>query len=390
MNPIQVSQINYYIEEHLRTDPVLRKIRVIGEVANLKKTSQWAFFHLKDENALLACVSFSPLPEEIQEGNLVVATGAVRYYSKRGTLRLHVEELAVEMPIERAAKRRLEEERYRKMGWFDNRREFPAFPVRIGLITSKEGAAIDDVKRNIERRYPFATLVVIPVQVQGLKAPILIARAFQQAEKEMLDCIILTRGGGDTSDLEVFDDNRVVEAVYRSRAPVIAAIGHEKDWSFAELAADARASTPTGAAEFVVPTRFEIRSRLRESLWKANANIEKQLSQCSANLSQLERDSMQKNTASLENYGTFLTQIKSQAVRNVFHAIKNLDREMQAARDTEILIEKQWTPYQFYLQDQRGEFIKNDHKIPSGTYTIFGTSHAQPIYLEEEAEDGIL
>lgn len=390
MNPVQVSQINYYIEEHLRTDPVLRKIRVIGEVANLKKTSQWAFFHLKDENALLACVSFEPLPDEIKDGNIVIASGAVRFYSKRGTLRLQVTEIAIENPLERTKLRQQEESRMRKLGWFDRQRSFPAYPSRIGLITSKDGAAIDDVRQNLARRFPFATLVVIPIQVQGVKAPLLIEKAFKRAKEVSLDCIILTRGGGDTSDLEVFDDSRVVEAIYSSPIPVVAAIGHEKDWSFAELAADARASTPTGAAEFIVPTRWEIRNRLRERLWKSNHLFERYFQKKTIQLQEMDHTIYQSISSSIEQKKTSLFQEKRMASQSFLNHLKVKRVALLTAQDTELKIENTWSSYRFYLQNQAGSFVQNDSAIPAGTYIIYGNREKQLVHVPEEEDNGIL
>jgi len=384
MNPVQVSQINYYIEEHLRTDPVLRKVRVIGEVANLKKTGQWAFFHLKDELALLACVSFEGFPDDIQDGNLVVATGAIRYYAKRGTLRMQVSELTVENPLERAAKRKEQEIIMRKKGWFDRQRPFPSYPNRIGLITSKNGAAIDDVKHNLERRYPFAALIVIPAQVQGVNAIQQIERALIRAGQSQLDCLILTRGGGDTSDLEVFDDEKVVQAIYRSPVPVVAAIGHEKDWTFAELAADARASTPTAAAELVAPTRWEIKSRLREKVWKADHLFSQHLNHKNTALLESDQKGLQWINQSLSGKAAYADKCKRLAARSMLQRLKASRESLASAVQTEIQIENRWNSYRFYLQDASGAFMKNDTAIPSGIYTLYGDDHKQLVQLKEE------
>lgn len=388
MNPVKVSQINYYIEEHLRTDPILRKVRVIGEVANLKKTGQWAFFHLKDEHALLACVSFEALPDEIQEGNLVIATGAVRYYSKRGTLRMQVSEIAVENPLERKEKRKSQEAAMRKRGWFDRQRPFPEFPKRIGLITSKDGAAVDDVKRNLERRYPFAVLVVIPTLVQGANASQMIEKALLHASGEPLDCLILTRGGGDTSDLEVFDDEKVVRAVYRSPVPVVAAIGHEKDWTFAELAADARASTPTAAAEFVSPTREDIKNRLRDQIWKSDRLFVQHLQQKNKAFLETDQRSQRWIRQAVDDKSASTDRMKRMASRIMLQRLKTAGETLSSAQQTEMQIEKQWSPYRFYLQDTSGDFMKNDTDIPAGHYTIYGDDHKQSVQVIKEEQDG--
>lgn len=272
----------------------------------------------------------------------------------------------------------------RKRGWFDRQRPFPEFPKRIGLITSKDGAAVDDVKRNLERRYPFAILVVIPTLVQGANASHMIEKALLHASGESLDCLILTRGGGDTSDLEVFDDEKVVRAVYRSPVPVVAAIGHEKDWTFAELAADARASTPTAAAEIVSPTRKEIKNRLRDQVRKADQLLLQHLQQKDKQLQETYQRNHRWIRQSVDKKIALTDRMKRTASRFMLQRLKVAGETLSSARQTEMKIEKQWRPYRFYLQDTSGDFMKNDTDIPAGHYTIYGDDHKQSVQVIKE------
>ncbi len=384
MNPLQVSQINYYIEEHLRTDPVLRKIRVVGEMANLRQSSQWSFFHLKDEEAMLACVSFQSIEETLQEGNEYIVTGAVRYYSKRGTLRLHVESIEISKKEEREIQRNLQFEEMKKKGLFVNQRSLKKYPRVVGLITSKDGAAIDDVRRNMERRYPFVELVVVPVLVQGDQAAGAIQTAFRRIASHKLDCVILTRGGGDTSDLEVFDDIRVVQAVFDSKVPVIAAIGHEKDWTFAEFAADARASTPTGAAELAVPTISQIRQRLVEGQWKARIEITFRLKRIESQQSKFQRSIAREIEQRIGELELRFSKQHKRVFRESVNRLDTWNRILADSRETEVALVKRWEPFRFLLQDKKGQFVRNDQTVPAGVYQLHGSTTSQKILVEEE------
>ncbi len=390
MNPLQVSQINYYIEEHLRTDPVLRKIRVIGEMVNLRQTNKWLFFHLKDEGAMLACVSFQPIEEVFQEGNEYIVTGAVRYYSKRGTLRLHVETIEISKKEEREIQRSLQFEEMKKKGLFVNQRGLRKYPTRIGLITSKDGAAIDDVRKNIERRYPFVELLVAPVLVQGNQAATAIQAAFRQIASHKLDCVILTRGGGDTSDLEVFDDIRVVRAVFDSKVPVIAAIGHEKDWTFAEFAADARASTPTGAAELVVPTMPQIRQRLSEEQWKARIEISFQMKQIESQQSKHQRLMTREIERRINRVDNQFSTQRNRVFRECVNRLELWNQLLTDSREMESSLSKRGEPFYFLIQDENKQFVRNDKLLPVGVYELHGEVGNQKILLVEEEQDGNL
>jgi len=390
MNPLQVSQINYYIEEHLRTDPVLRKIRVVGELANLRQTNQWSFFHLKDENAMLACVSFQAIEEKMVEGNEYIVTGAVRYYSKRGTLRLHVESVEISKKEERAIQRNLQFEEMKKRGLFINQRSLKKYPTRIGLITSKDGAAIDDVRKNIERRYPFVELIVVPVLVQGEQAAEAIQVAFRRIARQNVDCVILTRGGGDTSDLEVFDDMVVVESVFQSKVPVIVAIGHEKDWTFAEFAADARASTPTGAAELVVPTISQIRQSLLEEEWKARVEVTFYLKQIESLQAKYQRVMIREIEQRIGKLSLAFSNQGNRIFRECVNQLDTWNRFLAESQETEVSLSKQWEQFRFLLQDEEGYYARNDHKLLPGVYQLHGLNTQQKILLVEEEENGKL
>jgi exodeoxyribonuclease VII large subunit len=243
---------------------------VEGEVSDFRAYPNYAFFSLREEDAVLPCVIFGDALRdadcEMREGAMVLARGRLGIYVRRGQYRMNVYQL------QEAGEGRLRREFFRLLrrlareGLFDEtlKRPLPAYPDRVGLVTSLEGAAVRDVVHNLARRYPCCRLVVRGVRVQGDEAvgDIVAALAlFNQACP--VDVIILARGGGSLEDLHPFNSEEVVRAIRASSIPVITGVGHEPDLTLADLAADFRASTPTGAAEAAVPSSAEVLSLLR-------------------------------------------------------------------------------------------------------------------------------
>ena len=251
-------------------------IWVEGEISNFRSyPSGHLYFTLKDEGAELDAVMFRPLAAYLefqpQDGMAVLARGTLTVYGPRGRYQLEVYRLKpaglgkLQLAFERL------KERLQAEGLFDEarKRPLPPYPERIGIVTSTEGAAIRDMISIIARRYPAAQLRVFPVKVQGDGAAEEIAAAIDLANRyhaacEPLDVIIVGRGGGSLEDLWAFNEEIVARAIYRSGVPVISAVGHEIDFTIADLVADLRAPTPSAAAELVVPDRAELLSRIRE------------------------------------------------------------------------------------------------------------------------------
>jgi exodeoxyribonuclease VII large subunit len=243
---------------------------VKGEIADLKRPgSGHLYFSLKDERALMPCVMWRStavrLAFEAEEGLLVLAHGYPDVYAPYGKLSLVVSEIqpsgigALQLAFEQL-KARLAAE-----GLFDaaNRRPLPLLPRRIGVVTSRHGAALRDILKVLGARFPNAHVTLYPASVQGAAAPGEIVRALRAFSRVAgsADVVIVARGGGSKEDLAAFNDEAVVRAVAASKVPVICAVGHETDVSLAELAADVRAATPSQAAELVVERldRFEDR-----------------------------------------------------------------------------------------------------------------------------------
>ncbi len=234
---------------------------VEGELSNLARpASGHLYFTLKDEAAQLRCAMFRGRNRHLAfrpaNGMQVLARGRLSLYEPRGDFQLVVEEL--EEAGEGRLRRELErlKRRLAAEGLFDEalKRPLPAYPRRVGVITSPTGAAVRDVLTVLRRRWALLEVLVHPVPVQGAGAAPAIVRALALAsERAECDVLILTRGGGSLEDLWAFNEEAVVRAIRACRLPVVSAVGHEIDWTLADLAADRRAPTPSAAAEMISP-----------------------------------------------------------------------------------------------------------------------------------------
>lgn len=267
----QVSDLNEYVRKSLAADPLLRHVRLRGEISNFKRhTSGHWYFTLKDDRARIACVMFRQyaMAQSIrpQEGMQVVLSGSVSLYAEGGTYQFYADAMRPDgqgnlwQQFE-ALKARLAAE-----GLFDpeRKRMLPARPRKIAVITAETGAVLQDIRRVSARRDPSVPLMLLPVRVQGAGAAEEIAAAVRRASaRSDIDVMIVGRGGGSMEDLWAFNEEIVVRAIADSRVPVISAVGHETDFTLADFAADVRASTPSNAAELAVPDRSEMLAMLR-------------------------------------------------------------------------------------------------------------------------------
>ena len=243
---------------------------VEGELGNLSRPgSGHLYFTLKDARAQVRCALFKPKSQWLnfvpREGLRVLARGRLTLYEARGDYQLILDSL--EEAGEGALRRAFEELRAKLAaeGLFDagRKRPLPAFVRRLAVITSPSGAAVRDVLSVLARRFPLVEADVLPVPVQGESAPAQIVAMLQRAVRSgRYDAILLARGGGSLEDLWAFNDERLVRAIAASPVPVVAAIGHETDFSLADFVADLRAPTPSVAAELLVPSRGDLRQRL--------------------------------------------------------------------------------------------------------------------------------
>ena len=255
-----VGALNQYIKQLFVSDYGLNNIYVRGEVSNCKyHTSGHIYFTLKDRGSALACVMFSGqrqgLSFRLLEGQQVVVYGSVSVYERDGKYQLYARQIDLDGQGQlwqrfEALKKKLE-----TLGFFDaaHKKKIPSYPKKIGIVTAKTGAAIQDIITISSRRNPFIQLVLYPATVQGQGAAPTIVRGIKALDAYGVDTIIVGRGGGSIEDLWAFNEESVAKAIFDCQTPVISAVGHETDITIADFVADLRAPTPSAAAELAVP-----------------------------------------------------------------------------------------------------------------------------------------
>lgn len=267
LRPISVTQLNDYIARVFESDVLLMDISVTGEITNLKHhSSGHVYFSITDENSKINCflpASYAAsLRYELSDGLNVIITGRVSVYRKGGYYSIFVRSLTVSGEGDLAVAFELMKEKLSKEGLFspDHKKELPAFPRRVGILTSDTGAAVKDIIKIIRQRNELVDIDVFPVKVQGEGAAQNIASTLDMVNetRKDIDVLIVGRGGGSREDLWAFNEEVLARAIYRSEIPVISAVGHEIDFSISDLVADRRAETPTAAAEMAVPDITEI------------------------------------------------------------------------------------------------------------------------------------
>lgn len=267
-NVYTVTQVNMYIKNMFIRDYTLNNIYLKGEVSNCKyHSSGHIYFTLKDDKGQMACVMFagqrSGLSFMLKEGQSVIALGAISVYERDGKYQLYAKEIILDgsgllyQKFEQL-KKSLEAE-----GLFspELKKSIPKLPSKIGIVTAKTGAAIQDIINISRRRNPYISLYLYPAQVQGEGAAKTIALGIKALDKLGLDTIIVGRGGGSIEDLWAFNEEIVARAISQCKTPIISAVGHETDITIADFVSDLRAPTPSAAAELAVP---DIRAVLYE------------------------------------------------------------------------------------------------------------------------------
>ena len=260
---LSITQINEYIRSVIDRDGLLAGVAVRGEISNYKMyPSGHHYFTLKDENSALKCVMFKGNAVRLrfrpENGMKIIAMGRISVYPRDGAYQLYCTAMAVDGIGDLHAAFEQLKAKLGAQGLFDpaHKKPLPQYPGTIGIITSSAGAAIHDMLRILNKRYPLPRVRLLPVRVQGAEAPGEIAAAIHYANYHQLaDVLIVGRGGGSIEDLWAFNDERVAYAIYESRIPVISAVGHEPDVTISDYVADVRAATPSNAAELAVPDR---------------------------------------------------------------------------------------------------------------------------------------
>lgn len=268
---LTVSQLNFYVKSILDSDQRLNYVFLCGEISNLTDhyRSGYIYLSLKDNKSVIRAVMFAGNARNLKfkpmEGMKVICRGRVTLYEATGQYQYYIEDMqpdgigALYQAYEQL------KEKLQSKGLFDesHKKPIPYCPKTIGVITSPTGAAVQDIKNILTRRFPSVNIVLCPVLVQGDNAvPQLIDAVNKLNEYDLCDTIIIGRGGGSIEDLWAFNDENLAYAIYNSHIPVISAVGHETDFTICDFVSDLRAPTPSAGAELAVPDRNEILQNL--------------------------------------------------------------------------------------------------------------------------------
>lgn len=261
---LTVSQLNYYTKSLLEEDPHLNAVFVRGEISNFTNHYRSGHFYMtvKDENASIKAVMFKGSAQRLKfmprDGMKVILFGRVSLYERDGQYQLYIDDLQPDGTGALYAAYEQLKEKLRVEGLFDEskKKPLPLYPEKIGVITSPIGAALQDILNILKRRWPAAEILFYPALVQGSEAPAQLCKAVNYfSSGRLCDVLIIGRGGGSLEDLWAFNDENLARCIASSAVPVVAAVGHETDFTIADFAADLRAPTPSAAAELISPDK---------------------------------------------------------------------------------------------------------------------------------------
>ena len=372
---ITVSQLNSYIKACFECDENLKNIFVVGEISNFRvAASGHLYFSLKDEKSIVHAIMFSSnaknISFDIKDGISVMVKGKVSCYEISGQYQIYVQQInpygvgAVHLAYEKL-KSKLSNE-----GIFDERfkKSIPKYPKKIGVITSKTGAVIHDIKNVISRRYPICEILLYPVNVQGEKSSEQIVNRINYFNiNQNVDVIIIGRGGGSVEDLWAFNKEEVARAVFVSAIPIISAVGHETDVTICDFVADKRASTPSVAAEIAVPDMNNLKIDLKNFRSKILVSLKAFINSKENNLANLKLNLDKKNIMNFLNFQSDkINNLKSRL--NIFY--KNylekkrlkLDKfkKVLDAYSHELILKRGYS----VIFDNKGKNLKSVDKIP--------------------------
>lgn len=283
-NVYSVSSLVHYIKQSFDQDLNLQSILIKGEISNFTnhRSGHW-YFTLKDSKAKISCVMFASYSSRckilLKEGMKVIVSASVSMYEAGGSMQLYVTKVQVDglgdlfLQLEQV-KQKLSSE-----GLFDpaHKKPLPQYPMNIGMITAKTGAAVQDMLTTISRRWPLASVVVYPSLVQGIQATDALIENIQHADQQGHDVILLARGGGAIEDLWCFNEERLARAIYHAESVIVSGVGHETDTTLVDYVSDARAATPTAAAELITPDIHDVLAKVQQVRLRLMSDIKNRI-----------------------------------------------------------------------------------------------------------------
>ncbi|WP_343343478.1 exodeoxyribonuclease VII large subunit [Terrisporobacter petrolearius] len=269
LRALDISEANSYIKRILINDPILYNLRVKGEISNFKVHSSGnVYLSLKDEKSKLNCIIFKSNYDKslkLDNGVKIIASGYISVYERDGAYQLYINEVEIEGIGNLYIEFNKLKEKLKKEGLFDSKykKEIPKMPKSIGIVTSPTGAVIRDIINVTKRRFPKVDIKLYPVNVQGEKSAKDVCEGIEFFNKmENVDTIIVGRGGGSLEELWSFNEEIVAREVFKSKIPIISAVGHETDFTICDFVSDMRAPTPSAAAEIATPDLSQIYYKL--------------------------------------------------------------------------------------------------------------------------------
>ena len=284
LRALGISEVNSYIKRILTNDPILYNLRVKGEISNFKVHSSGnVYLSLKDEKSKLNCIIFKSNYDKslnLDNGVKIIASGYISVYERDGAYQLYINEVEIEGIGNLYIEFNKLKEKLKKEGLFDTKykKEIPKMPRSIGVITSPTGAVIRDIINVTKRRFPKVDIKLYPVNVQGDKSASDICEGIEFFNRmENVDTIIVGRGGGSLEELWSFNEEIVAREIFKSKIPIISAVGHETDFTICDFVSDMRAPTPSAAAEIATPDLSEIYYKLNTIKNRMNRSLNNQV-----------------------------------------------------------------------------------------------------------------
>lgn len=294
--PLSVKQFNEYFKSNIKHDPIFQNLYINGQLSNIRVNDSHLYFSLKEDNEIIDCVIYyfedKDINFDFEDGIDVNVKGNVFYNNYSSRIIISAKEVS-EVGISENYKKFLDmKEEFRKLGYFDeiNKKAIPKYPKKVGLITSKDGAAILDFISVINQKPNDINIFLYPVKVQGIESSNLIKQVICDLDHKNLDVIVITRGGGSNEDLSTFNNRDIIEAVFDAKTPIISAIGHKIDLTLLDLVSDLSLQTPTEAGSYIIKSYANLEKDLDDVIHKMKQIIGAEIDSFERNLLFLERD----------------------------------------------------------------------------------------------------
>lgn len=347
---ITVSALNRYVRSILESDAVLTDIAIRGEISNFNRNSKTGhcYFSLKDEKASVKAVMFRGEAENLsfvpRDGLRVVVRGRISLYERDGAFQVYAEFMFVDGVGDAHLAFEQLKEKLEKEGLFalEHKRSLPVWPAQIGLVTSKTGAALQDILQVAERRCPLASFLLAPVAVQGQAAQEIAQAICQLDALPEVELIIVARGGGSAEDLWVFNDERIARAAFDCETPLISAIGHEIDFCILDFVADMRAPTPSAAVEIALPDLTQQQREIAYFYTNITKYMQTRLDSC---YNRLERDRQHSAYADVEKKAGRYAERLHRASDGVVHMMTQKKDAATSRMQTDITLAASLNPY---------------------------------------------